>query len=88
MKPWKTALGIGLACAACCAVPLAGGAAALTSGLAMLGVTGAALLMCVQELLPLAFALLAFGVLVTRYLQRRKLATQKTCDCMTGTCSQ
>ena len=32
MRSWKAVLGIGAACAACCAVPLAGGVAALAAG--------------------------------------------------------
>ena len=62
MKTWKAALGVGAACAVCCAVPLVGGAAALAAGSTALAAVGATLLACVDELLPLGGALLALAV--------------------------
>ncbi|MGS5087281.1 hypothetical protein ACVC7V_12350 [Hydrogenophaga sp. A37] len=61
MKLWKAALGVGAACAACCAVPLLGGAAALTIGSASMAATGSALLAYADEFAPLAFVLLALA---------------------------
>lgn len=63
MKLWKAALGVGAACAACCAAPLLGGAAAMTAGSATLVAAGSALLACADELAPLAFGLLALAAL-------------------------
>lgn len=76
MKPWKAAVGVGAACAACCAVPLLGGAAALTIGSATLGAVGSALLASTHEFAPLAFVLLALaavggGVIFWRRRQQR-----------------
>jgi hypothetical protein len=50
MKPWKVMLGLGVACAACCAVPLLG----VAGGLA---VFASALWACADEFLPAAIAL-------------------------------
>lgn len=61
MKPWKAAVGVGVACAACCAVPLLGGAAALAAGSATLAAAGSALLACADELAPLALVLLGLA---------------------------
>jgi hypothetical protein len=61
MKPWKAALGVGAACVACCAVPLLGGAAALTVSTATLAAAGSALLACADGLVPLAGGLLALA---------------------------
>ncbi len=43
MKPWKVLFGLGGACAACCALPLFGGVAAL-------GASSSVLLACIDEL--------------------------------------
>jgi len=61
MRPWKAVLGVGAACAACCAVPLLGGAAALTAGSATLATAGSALLACADELAPLGAGLLGLA---------------------------
>ena len=61
MRPWKAVLGIGAACAACCAVPLIGGAAMLTAGTAALAATGSALLACADEFVVPGTALLGLS---------------------------
>lgn len=61
MRPWKAVLGVGAACAVCCAVPLFGGAAALTIGTTTLAAAGAALLACTDDLAPFAGVLLALA---------------------------
>lgn len=101
MKPWKAALGVGAACAACCAVPLLGGAAALAAGSATLAAAGSALLACADELLPLGIALLGLaavgaGVVVWRRRKARLAAPScalpagepaaKSCTCPPGAC--
>lgn len=63
MRPWKAVLGVGAACAACCALPLVGGVAALTAGTAALVAMGSALLACADEYAPIAIGLLALAVL-------------------------
>lgn len=93
MTSWKTALGIGVACAACCAVPLAGGVAALTAGTATLAATGSALLTCAKELIPLAWALVVLGAMGAGYILRRRLQRANTavpngCGCESGACRQ
>ncbi len=81
MKPWKVALGLGAACAACCAIPLlgmAGGLAAFES----------ALWACADELLPTAavLAAIAVGLLGAWWWKRREAARRAKCECVT-TCS-
>ena len=75
MKPWKPLLGVGAACAACCAVPLLGGASAALVGTGALAAFGAALLACANELLALLLAA-AVGAGVWAW-RRRRLARQR-----------
>jgi hypothetical protein len=63
MKSWKQVLGIGAACAACCAVPLLGGVAALTTGMTALAAVGSALMACADELLPFAMVLFVLAAI-------------------------
>lgn len=75
MRPWKAVLGIGAACAACCAIPLIGGVAALTGGTAALAAAGSALLACADEFAPFATSLLVLagvGGAVTWWVRRRR----------------
>lgn len=68
MKPWKTVLGLGAACAACCAIPFLGGTA-----------LAAALWACADELLPVALLLLALSAV---WLWRRRAASRPAaCGC-------
>ena len=62
MRPWKAVLGMGAACAACCAVPLVGGLASLTVGGSALAAAASALLACADEFAPLAAGVLALAV--------------------------
>lgn len=67
MRPLKAVLGVGAACAACCAIPLVGGVAALTAG--------TALPECVDEFAPFATGLLILagvGGAVTWWVRRRR----------------
>ena len=75
MRPWKAVLGIGAACAACCAIPLVGGVAALTAGTAALAAASSALLACADEFAPFATGLLVLagvGGAVTWWARRRR----------------
>ncbi len=75
MRPWKAVLGVGAACAACCAVPLVGGIAALTVGTSALAAAAAALLACADEFAPLAAGILALavmGVAAAWWLRRQR----------------
>lgn len=72
MRPWKAVLGVGAACAACCAVPLVGGTAALAAGTATLAAAGSALLACADEFAPLAAALLGLSALAGSLLWWRR----------------
>jgi hypothetical protein len=80
MKSWKTALGLGAACAACCAIPLlgaAGGLAALATALAA----------CADELLPAVGLLLGLAVAVAGlWWYRRQARRNAPCAC-TDTCA-
>jgi len=70
MASWKAVLGLGAACAACCAVPLAGavGAAGVTATLAA---AGAAVLSCADEL-AMPVAVVAAMALLYAVWRRRK----------------
>lgn len=84
MRPWKAVLGVGAACAACCAVPLLGGAAVLAAGTATLAGLGSALLACADEFAPLAIALLglaAMGAGVILWRRRAQRAADLASSC-------
>lgn len=85
MKPWKVALGLGAACAACCAVPLLGGVAALTIGSASLAAAGSALLACADEFAPLAWGLFGLAALVAAAAWWRKRRQSRN-YCVPGEC--
>ena len=50
MKHWKVVVGLGAACAACCAVPIA-------AGVAILATASSALIACADEFVPAAWAM-------------------------------
>lgn len=80
---------MGAACAACCAIPLLGGVAALTAGTTALAALGSALLACADEFLPLASVLLALatagaGLVWWRRRVARKAQVETGCD---GACN-
>ena len=79
MKSWKIVLGLGTACAACCAIPLLG----LAGGLAAFG---SALVACADEFLPAATVLLAVAAgLAGVWLWRRRQASRRDgCGCTTS----
>lgn len=81
MKSWKLMLSLGVACAACCALPLlgvAGGLAAFAS----------ALWACADEFIPAAVVLSAIAVSLAGlwWWQRRRGIQSSSCGCAT-TCS-
>lgn len=80
MRPWKAAVGVGAACAVCCAVPLVGGAAALSVGSATLAAFGSALLACADDLVPLAGALLMLGVVGGGLVWWRRRAARRAAE--------
>lgn len=87
MRPWKAVLGLGAACAACCAVSLIWGAAALTVGSATLAAMGSAMLACADEFGPLAISLLglaAIGGGVTLWRRRAQRPIQAASSCGGG----
>ena len=73
MKLWKLLLGLGAACAACCAIPLLGGAALVSSA--------AALWACADELLPVAMLMLGVAAF---WFWRRQVARRAACECPTA----
>ena len=76
MQMWKVMLGLGVACAACCALPLLG----IASGLAA---SAAALWACAGEFAPLAIALGGVAAVVTGLWiwQRHRAARSSACGC-------
>lgn len=76
MKPLKVVLGLGAACAACCALPLLG----LSAGFAGFG---SALAACADELRPAAQVLLvvALGLAGAWLVRRRQAAKRASCAC-------
>jgi hypothetical protein len=75
MRSWKVLLGVGGACAACCALPLVGGTAALAA-------SSSAALVFADALLPAAgvVAALAVGAGVW-WLRRRAAQRSAACGC-------
>jgi TRAP-type C4-dicarboxylate transport system permease large subunit len=77
MKPWKAALGLASACAACCALPLWGLASGLTA-------FGSVLAACAGELLPGALVV-AVAMVTAWWWQRRRAAPRaQACVCATA----
>jgi len=79
MRSWKVMLGLGAACAACCAIPLlaaAGGLAALAS----------ALWACADEFIPAAVVLgvIAAGLAGVWWWRKRKATRAGPCGCATS----
>ncbi|MGQ3053795.1 MAG: hypothetical protein ACT6S0_18615 [Roseateles sp.] len=76
MKSWKAVVGLGAACAACCAIPLLGVSAGLSA-------FGSALAACADELWPAAAVLTAAAVVLagTWWLRRRQAARRAACGC-------
>lgn len=84
MRPWKLMLGLGAACAACCAVPLL----AAAGGLSAVSAVAAALWACADELIPAALGLGAVAALGAGgwWLWRQRLSRRRQCAC-TGACA-
>ena len=83
MKPWKLVLGAGAACAACCAVPLVTGAAALGIGSGLFA-AGLGTVAAMTASLPLLLAAVVIaGVLAALVALRRRAAAApaKACGC-------
>jgi hypothetical protein len=78
MKSWKLVFGMGGACAACCALPVLGGLAALGGG------TSALLAGVGDKLAPAAWATAALAAVAgSIWLWRRRLSrTKSTCGCV------
>ena len=79
MRPWKLMLGLGAACAACCAIPLlgvAGGLAAFAS----------ALWACTDEFIPAATLLgvIATGLAGVWWWRKRRTTDARSCGCETS----
>jgi len=75
MKSWKVLLGLGGACAVCCALPLVGGVAALSAG-------SAALLAYADELVPVAWAAAVLAAVAGGvWWWRRSAANRLACGC-------
>ena len=70
-------MGVGAACAACCAVPLVGGAAALTTASTALAALGSTLLACADEFVPLAGVLLTVAAAGAGLVWWRRRAARK-----------
>ena len=85
MKSWKAAVGVGLACTACCALPVLGSASALPAGAAALASVGSAFAACAGEFVLLALiAVLVTGVGAWRWRQRKQ---RSTVDVSSGSCA-
>jgi hypothetical protein len=77
MNAWKALLGLGAACAACCAIPLLG----LAGGLAS---TGSLLLAFTGEFLMLGAVLLTMALALTSawWWRRRQASRRAACACV------
>jgi len=76
MKSWKAVVGLGVACAACCAIPLLG----VSAGVAAVG---SALAACSDELLPAAMVLLVIALALggVWWVRRRRASRRAACAC-------
>lgn len=77
MKSWRVLLGVGAACAACCALPLVGGVATLAT-------TASALLACADELAPLAWAAAGVALVAGALWFWRRQAARRAASCGCG----
>lgn len=78
MKPWKVMLGAGVACAACCAIPLLG----VAGWLAMFA---SALWACAGEFLPAAIVLgVVTAALAGLWWWRLRAVRSSSCACATS----
>jgi hypothetical protein len=82
MRSWKVILGLGAACAACCAIPLLG----LVGGMAAFSGFASAVWSCADEFLPAALVLGAVAAAGAGiWWVRRKLAARSSgCGCETS----
>ena len=80
MRPWKVMLGLGVACAACCAIPLLGVAGALAA-------FASALWACADEFVPEAIALVAAALAGLWFWRRHRTARSSACGCGCGRAS-
>jgi hypothetical protein len=89
MKHWKLVLGAGAACAACCAAPILGGAAALGigSGLFAWGVGTFAVAMQSWAALVAGGVLLAALAGAVAWRRRLVAPPAAACGCPGGTCA-
>lgn len=89
MRPWKAAVGVGAACAACCAIPLFGGAAALTAGSTAIAAIGASLATCADEFALLGAVLLvvALGGGLMAWRRRRSALGNSQVSACSGACN-
>jgi hypothetical protein len=79
MKSWKVLIGLAGACAACCAIPLIGGTAAVAA-------TAGGLLACAAECVPAALTLAGVALLgALSWWIVRRLQRNAACACPTGT---
>lgn len=84
MKPWTAMLGLGAACAACCAIPLLGIAGGLVAFASTLWAT---LWACADEFIPVATALDVVAIaLAGWWFWRGRRALHSACGCAT-TCA-
>lgn len=80
MASWKSVFGLGAACAACCAVPLASGlgAAGAAAGLAAVGT---ALLACADELAMLVAMVAVLALFYAAWRRRRPAQASQPTAC-------
>lgn len=89
MRPWKAAVGVGAACAACCAIPLLGGATAFVAGSTAVATIGAALAACADEFALLGVVLIVsalIGVLLAWRRRQRASGSNQVSSC-SGACN-
>jgi hypothetical protein len=79
MRPWKMSLGLGAACAACCAIPLLG----VAGGLATFA---SALWACADEFIPATvwLAAVAVGFAALWWWRKRRSVPASPCGCSTS----
>lgn len=89
MRPWKAAVGVGAACAACCAIPLLGGTTAFLAGSTAVAAFGASLAACADEFALMGAVLIILAVIsgLLAWRRRQRAPGNRQVSACSGACN-